>query len=148
MKPLNKDKTNLLPYKMLELILIGLRKLNGAAVLPGDNSQVFQVKITLDPLNVMGKQIKRAFTLGFSSRMGRPVLPKPLFEKRNSEGPMPATQRSIDHGSFRVVEVCPMKEESLCVMRRKVSICTSSINVVTEDGKLFASGSYNHGSIC
>ena len=33
-----------------------------------------------------------------------------------------------------------MKEESLRAMCRKVSICTSFVNMVTEDGKLFASG--------
>ena len=89
LESLSKDSANLLPYEMLKFILIRFRKLNGAAILPGDKSQVFQVKIALDPFDVMGEQIEGPFALSFSPGMGKPVLPEPLFEKGGLKGPTP-----------------------------------------------------------
>ena len=96
----------------------------------------------------MGEQVKGAFTLSFPPRMGKPVLPEPLFENWGLKGPTPSTQRCVHHCSFRVVEVCPVKEEGLSVVSCEVSVCTSFIYMVTEGRKLFTGGSYNHGSIC
>ena len=148
LKPFSKDPTDLLPHEMLKFILIRFEKLNSAAVLPGHKSQVFQVKITLNPINVVGEQIKGAFTLTFPPGRGEAVLPKPLFEERGPQGSMPSTQRFIDHCSFRIVKVRPMKKESLGIMSRKMPVRTSFVNMVTEGRQLFAGGSDYHGSIC
>ena len=83
----------------------------------------------------------------FPSRLGRPVLSKPLQEEGGLEGSSPATQGCVDHRSLRVVEVSPMEEKSLCVMRGEVPISTGLINIIAKDRELLASGSNNHCSI-
>ena len=88
LKPFSKDPTDLLPHEVLKFILIGFRKLNIASILPGNESQIFQVKITLNPINIMGEQIKGALTLSFPWR-GSASVPSAIVRRTGCAGLYP-----------------------------------------------------------
>ena len=98
----------------------------------------------MNPINILGKQIKGAFTLSFSSRGGRPMLFKPLLKEWGTQSSVPSTEGSVDHGSLRVMEVRSMEEEGLSIMSSKASVRTRLVDVITESGQLLAGGSDDH----